>query len=85
MLFSPNFDITRSGRLRIILYEIVAIVQSRLYGTDKLIRLTHIIVRLLIAIIASLWNKCFCRLLLTSGSRLSHVSADAVTIVLWFG
>ena len=39
MLFCPNFDITRSGRLRIILYQIVAMVQSRLYATHKLIRL----------------------------------------------
>ena len=39
MLFCPNFDITRSGRLRIILYQMVAMIQSRLYATHKLIRL----------------------------------------------
>ena len=85
MLFSPNFDITRSGRLRIILYQIVAMVQSRLYATHKLVRLTYRSLLLWIAMIAFLLNKYFCKLLLTSGSSLSHVNADAVTIVLLFG
>ena len=59
MLFCPNFDITRSGRLRIILYQIVAMVQSRLYATHKLIRLRCKVVLLWIAMIAFLLNKYF--------------------------